>query len=48
MHSASKVGFFPYLKNRRSDRPQTSRLAFLVNYLGILQAKNSVLSLVGI
>ena len=46
--SASKVGFFPHLKNRHSNCPQNSRLAFLVDFSGILQLKNTVLGLIGI
>ena len=44
--SASKVDF-SQSKTGCSDCPQTSRPAFLVNYSGILQAKNSVLGLIG-
>ena len=37
--SALKVGFFPESKTWNSDRSQTLRLAFLVNFSGVLQLK---------
>ena len=43
----SKVGFFSRLKTRRSDHPQTLRLAFLVDFSGTLQLKNTVLGFIG-
>ena len=47
--SASKVCFFPYGKQgRRSDSPQTSKPAFLVDSSGVLQPKNSVLGLISL
>ena len=42
-----KVGFFSGLKTGHSDHPQTSRPAFLVDFSGILQLKNTVLGLIG-
>jgi len=39
----SKVGFFFNLKTGHSNHPQTSRLAFLADFSGILQLKNTVL-----
>ena len=45
--SASKMGFFPQSKTWCSNLPQTSRLAFLVDFSGILQPKNSMLGLIG-
>ena len=42
-----KVGFFSGLKTGRSNHPQTLRPAFLVDFPGILQLKNSVLGLIG-
>ena len=38
-----KVGFFSNLKMGRSNHPQTLRPAFLVDFSGILQLKNTVL-----
>jgi len=43
----SKVGFFSGLKTGHSDHPQTSRLAFLVDYSGTLQLKNTALGFKG-
>ena len=40
------VGFFSGLKTRRSDHPQTSRPASLVDFSGVLQLKNTVLGLI--
>jgi len=37
---ASKVGFFPQSRNRRSDHLQTLRPAFLVDFSGIPKPKN--------
>ena len=34
-----KVGFFYELKTGRSDHPQTSRPAFLVDFSGVVQLK---------
>ena len=42
-----KVGFFSKLKTGHSDHPQTLWPAFLVNFSGILQLKNTVLGLIG-
>ena len=43
----SKVGFFSGLKTGSSNHPQTSRPAFLVNFSGVLQLKNTILGLTG-
>ena len=40
--SASKVGFFPISKTWCSNHSQTLRPAFLVDFSGILQLKNSI------
>ena len=42
-----KVGFFSRFKTGRSGHPQTSRPAFLVDFSGILQLKNTALGLIG-
>ena len=44
---SSKVGFFSGLKTGCSDHLQTLRPAFLVNFSGVLQLKNTVLGLTG-
>jgi len=41
------VGFFSNSEMGRSDHPQALRQAFLVDFSGILQLKNTVLSLIG-
>jgi len=40
--------FLSQLKTRRSDHPQTSKPAFLVNFSCVLQPKNSLLGLMGL
>ena len=40
--------FLSQSKTGRSDRPQTSKPAFLVDSSGVLQPKNSILGLMGI
>ena len=42
-----KVGFFSGLKTWHSEHPQASRPAFLVDFSGVLQLKNTVPDLVG-
>ena len=41
-----KMGFFSWFKMEHSGHPQTSRPAFLVDFLGILQLKNTILGLI--
>ena len=48
VNSALKVGYFPQTKIWCSNRPQTLRLAFLVNFASVLQPKSSILGLIGI
>ena len=41
------MGFYPESKTWYSDHTQTSRQAFLANFLGVLLLKNAILGLTG-